>query len=169
MTVLSGCTTHYQLPPAVAQCRVGNHTFVAHVAATDTARRKGFAGATRRVIKHAAILFVYPANERAFSTRHFSLGGINNSQSNWSVVHWAYNMRDMAASLDVAFLNSNGRVQQVTRMKPSMLQYRPRKPYSAVLELAAGRASQLSLEPDTVVHCRSVSSQQKEHRNKSPD
>lgn len=147
--------TDYSLPPIQATCAVGQHSFPVHIAATVAERAKGFAGASPGLIRHSAILFIYPPEHRSISGSDFYFGAGADRPPSASVYGY-YNMRHMLAPLDIAFMDREGRVLAVLRMIPGSKLYRPKKPYAAALELAAGRAASLNLHRGSILECHGV-------------
>ncbi|MCC5856484.1 MAG: DUF192 domain-containing protein [Idiomarina sp.] len=100
----------------------GSQTFIVEIADTDTRRAQGLMGRTE-VPPMTGMLFVYsrPA-QRGF---------------------WMYRT---LVPLDIAFLNTEGEVQQVMQMMPCESRvaalcpsYRPNQAFSMALEMAAGQ------------------------------
>lgn len=153
--VLAAATAHaapYHLPAGETTCAVDGHSFPVHIADTVAERAKGFGEAPPALIQHTAILFVYPPKGAPVSQSTFSFGGgVNHPPS--ASVDWYFNMRHMLAPLDIAFMNADGRVLAVLRMVPGQKLYRPNQPYAAALEIAAGRAAKLDLEPGGRLIC----------------
>lgn len=142
----------YRLPPTQATCTVDQHSFPVHIAATIAERAKGFASAPPALIRHSAILFIYPPKHASVSGPDFYFGaGTDRPPS--ATVHGYYNMRHMLALLDIAFMDRDGRVLAVLRMIPGSRLYRPKKPYAAALEIAAGRAALLGLQRGAMLEC----------------
>ncbi|HET7307911.1 MAG TPA: DUF192 domain-containing protein [Gammaproteobacteria bacterium] len=163
--ILSAAAAHaatYHLPPAETHCAVDGHSFPVHIAATVAERAQGFGEAPPALIEHAAILFVYPPQGAPITDSTFSFGGGANHPPSASV-GWYFNMRQMLAPLDIAFMNDAGRVIAVLHMVPGQKLYRPKSPYAAALEIAAGRAAQLGLKRGAHLVCGRNASRENAH------
>jgi len=104
----------------------GPDTLSVRVAETAAQRAQGMQHLPARVIRDHPIWFVFEEPRQ---------------------VSW--HMHDVRLALDIAYVDREGRVIAVERMNPETSGYGLTEPIAAALELAAGEAQRLGIQPGT--------------------
>jgi len=104
------------------------HTLRVRVADDSAERAQGMQHLPSRVVRDEPIWFVFPTPRRT-----------------------GWHMRNVRIALDIVYVDASGRVISIERMQPEGTGYGIDVPIAAALEVAAGQAKKLDIQPGSIV------------------